>query len=36
VLSHRIILKTEARLKGRTEEVLLREILASVPVPAEL
>jgi MoxR-like ATPase len=35
VLSHRIILKTEARLKGRTEEELLREILDSVPVPAE-
>jgi MoxR-like ATPase len=35
VLSHRIILKTEARLKGRTEEDLLREILDSVPVPAE-
>jgi MoxR-like ATPase len=34
-LSHRIILKTEARLKGRTEEDLLREILLSVPVPAE-
>jgi MoxR-like ATPase len=35
VLSHRIILKTEARLKGRTEEDLLREVLESVPVPAE-
>ena len=35
VLSHRIILKTEARLKGRTEEDLLREILESVPVPVE-
>jgi MoxR-like ATPase len=35
VLSHRIILKTEARLKGRTEENLLREVLNSVPVPAE-
>ena len=35
VLSHRIILKTEARLKGRTEEDLLREILESVPVPTE-
>jgi MoxR-like ATPase len=31
--SHRIILKTEARLKGRTEESLLQEILAAVPVP---
>jgi MoxR-like ATPase len=35
VLSHRIILKTEARLKGRTEEDLLREVLDTVPVPAE-
>jgi MoxR-like ATPase len=35
VLSHRIILKTEARLKGRTEEDLLSELLATVPVPAE-
>jgi MoxR-like ATPase len=35
VLSHRIILKTEARLKGRSEEDLLKEILDSVPVPAE-
>jgi MoxR-like ATPase len=35
VLAHRIILKTEARLKGRLEEELLREILDSVPVPAE-
>ncbi len=35
VLSHRIILKTEARLKERTEEDILREILDSVPVPTE-
>lgn len=35
VLFHRIILKTEARLKGRTEEDLLREVLDTVPVPAE-
>jgi MoxR-like ATPase len=35
VLSHRIILKTEARLRGRTEEELLRELLDTVPVPAE-
>jgi MoxR-like ATPase len=35
VLSHRIILKTEARLKGRTVEDLLREVLDTVPVPAE-
>jgi MoxR-like ATPase len=35
VLSHRIILKTEARLKGRTEEHLLREVLDTMPVPSE-
>jgi MoxR-like ATPase len=35
VLSHRIILKTEAHLKGRTEEHLLREVLDTVPVPSE-
>jgi MoxR-like ATPase len=35
VLSHRIILKTEARLKGLTEESLLRELLETVTVPAE-
>ena len=35
VLSHRLILKTEARLRGRTEEEVIAEILSSVPVPAE-
>ena len=35
VLCHRLILKTEARLKGRTEEDLLREVLETVPVPSE-
>jgi len=35
VLSHRIILKTEARLKGRSEEEVLAEILSTIPVPAE-
>jgi len=35
VLSHRPMLKTEARLKGRTEEDLLREVLETVPVPSE-
>jgi MoxR-like ATPase len=35
VLSHRIILKTEARLRGRAEEDVIEEILATVPVPAE-
>ena len=35
VLSHRIIMKTEARLRGRTEEEVIEEILSSVPVPTE-
>ena len=35
VLSHRIIMKTEARLRGRTEEEVIQEILSSVPVPTE-
>ncbi len=35
VLSHRIILTTEARLKGRSEEIVLQELLGSVPVPVE-
>jgi MoxR-like ATPase len=34
-LSHRSILKNEARLKGRTAEDLPREILNTVPFPAE-
>jgi MoxR-like ATPase len=34
-LAHRIILKTEARLKGRAEEDVLSEILQTMPVPAE-
>ncbi|MCU0561559.1 MAG: MoxR family ATPase [Desulfobacterales bacterium] len=35
VLSHRIILTTEARLKGRSEEKVLQELLGSLPVPVE-
>jgi MoxR-like ATPase len=35
VLAHRILLKTETRLKGRTEEDLLREVLDTVAVPSE-
>jgi MoxR-like ATPase len=35
VLSHRILMKTEARLKGRTEESIVEEILSTVPVPTE-
>jgi len=35
VLSHRIIVKTEARLRGRTEDGIIEEILATVPVPVD-
>jgi len=35
VLSHRIIVKTEARLRGRSEDGIIEEILATVPVPAD-
>jgi MoxR-like ATPase len=34
-LAHRLIVKTEARLKGRSAETIISEILSSVPVPAE-
>jgi MoxR-like ATPase len=35
VLSHRVIVKTEARLRGRSEDSIIEEILATLPVPAE-
>jgi len=35
VLSHRIILSTRTRLRGRSNTVLLQELLESVPVPVE-
>ncbi|MBN1101981.1 MAG: MoxR family ATPase [Deltaproteobacteria bacterium] len=35
VLSHRVIPRTEARLKGRSEKDILEDLLATVPVPAE-
>lgn len=34
VLAHRLILKEEERLRGGTQEAVLEEILAQVPVPA--
>ncbi|MEJ2740138.1 MAG: MoxR family ATPase, partial [Dehalococcoidia bacterium] len=34
-LSHRLICKPEVRLKGRSSETLIEEILDSVPVPVE-
>jgi MoxR-like ATPase len=35
VLSHRVIVKTEARLRGRSEDGMIQEILSTVPVPTE-
>jgi MoxR-like ATPase len=35
VLTHRLLPRTEARLKGRAIEQILREILQTVPVPVE-
>ena len=35
VLSHRLIVKTEARMKGHSPEEIVKEILTIVPVPAE-
>ena len=34
-LSHRLICKPEVRLKGRSSEALIEEILSTVPVPVE-
>jgi MoxR-like ATPase len=35
VLAHRVIPRTEARLKGRIEEDVIAEILSTVPVPVD-
>jgi MoxR-like ATPase len=35
VLAHRLLLKAEARMRGKTEEDVLREILDRTPVPVE-
>jgi len=35
VLSHRIVVRTEARLKARTEEDIIRETIAATAVPVE-
>jgi MoxR-like ATPase len=35
ILSHRLILSSQARLRGRAAEQALTEILESVPVPVE-
>jgi MoxR-like ATPase len=34
-LAHRFIVKTDARMKGQSQEDILNEILAAVPVPME-
>ena len=36
VLSHRLILRPDARLKARTAETIIQEIVGRVPVPATL
>jgi MoxR-like ATPase len=36
VLGHRLVLTTDARLRDRTPDEVLRELLATVPVPTEL
>ena len=35
VLAHRLMLQPEARLRGRTGEAVIRQILDGVPVPVE-
>lgn len=35
VLPHRMVLSTQARLRGRDAEAVLRELLANLPVPVE-
>ncbi|HEY8491644.1 MAG TPA: MoxR family ATPase, partial [Dehalococcoidia bacterium] len=35
VLSHRVILSSQARLRGRDAEALVRELVDAVPVPVE-
>jgi MoxR-like ATPase len=34
-LAHRLIPQTEARLRGRTAEAIVREVINSIPVPVE-
>jgi MoxR-like ATPase len=34
-LAHRIIVKTEARLRGHNSEMAIGEVLSTVPVPVE-
>ena len=35
ILTHRIILSSESRLRGRTMESILRDVVAQIPVPVE-
>jgi MoxR-like ATPase len=36
VLPHRLILSTQARLRGREAEQIVDELIAQVPVPVEV
>jgi MoxR-like ATPase len=36
VFGHRLVLTTDARLRDRTPDEVLRELLGTVPVPTEL
>jgi MoxR-like ATPase len=35
ILAHRFIAKTETRMKGQSQEDIIKEILSAVPVPME-
>jgi MoxR-like ATPase len=35
VLTHRLVISPQIRLRGRTPEAVLTEIIESVPVPVE-
>jgi MoxR-like ATPase len=36
VFGHRLVATTDARIRGRRADEILREVLRSVPVPTEL
>jgi hypothetical protein len=35
VLSHRLVLRAEARLRGETPDAVVARVLDSIPVPVE-
>jgi MoxR-like ATPase len=35
ILTHRLILSSESRLRGRTVESILRDVVEQIPVPVE-